>query len=426
RYGRIPLKILFAVATVYVCILSSERYFYFWVQTTIERTDMHVSEIDFPAVTIIPMNYTTDNFSLKSDRFSKAYNLYQSVIWKTPQSHHLREEDFAAFPEFKDLDLRKWGVSASWQLNCRFFFSECKWRQKPMNCCDLFRSGKTFSGYAYVFNSILSDDADKTWPWTVAASGAASGLVVKINRQQGQFTLNTLGVIIHEPDQYLGMSIDYSQEDRIVVPVEPLHFTAETDVRARPLQMRRCYFENEIMGRSRSECIYKCHLKYLVEKCRCVLPMAAIAKDTLVSTDENQTETLSNSELTPCGIKDLVCVYNHKFSFFSMSNIIEESRENVFTTKDCGCFPQCEHTQYHTSTYTERLGSVNSYASEIEIDVYFQEETLFSYRSMLRFTLIDLMVSYGGIAGLIMGVSVLGGVNAFLNRFTCCRLPHPD
>jgi len=74
-----------------------------------------------------------------------------------------------------------------------------------------------------------------------------------------------------------------------------------------------------------------------------------------------------------------------------MSNIIEESRDNVFTTVDCGCFPQCDHTQYHTSTYTERLSTHAAHDEEIEIDVYFQEETLFSYRSMLRFTLIDLM-----------------------------------
>jgi len=54
---------------------------------------------------------------------------------------------------------------------------------------------------------------------------------------------NTYQVIVHEPTQYLGVSIDYSSEDRIVIPVEPLRFTAELDVRARPVNMRRCYFE---------------------------------------------------------------------------------------------------------------------------------------------------------------------------------------
>jgi len=78
-----------------------------------------------------------------------------------------------------------------------------------------------------------------------------------------------------------------------------------------------------------------------------------------------------------------------------MSNIIEESRDNVFSTVDCGCFPQCGHTQYHTSTYTEKMSAHTNLAAEIEIDVYFQEETLFSYRSMLRFTLIDLMGEFG-------------------------------
>ncbi|KAH8271457.1 hypothetical protein KR018_011883 [Drosophila ironensis] len=420
RYARIPLKILFSLATVYVCILSSERYFYFWVQTTIERTDMHVSEIDFPAVTIIPVDFIASNTSEKTERFARAYNLLHSVLWQTRDAAKLAEDNFTQFPEYQNMDTTTWGFSESWQMNCENFFLECTWRHSSVNCCDIFRPTTTFKGYGYVFNSILVDHPDETWPWTVAFSGSYSGLNVKINRKQGPLSINKVGVIVHEPTQYLGMSIDYSSEDRIVVPVEPLRFTAEVDVRARPLQMRRCFFQNEIkaFGQSRSECIYKCHLKYLLEKCHCVLPIAAIGA--------NITEASDSEESHPCNIEDLSCVNKHKLSLFSMSNIIEESRDKKFTTIDCGCFPQCDHTQYHTSTYTERLSTFTSHTSEIEIDVYFQEETLFSYRSMLRFTLIDLMVSYGGIAGLIMGVSVLGGVNAFLDHFACCRLPQPN
>ncbi|XP_017021870.2 pickpocket protein 19 [Drosophila kikkawai] len=420
RYARIPLKIIAALATVYVCVLSSERYFYYWVQTTIERTDMHVSEINFPAVTIIPMNFTSLNRSEQSMRYERAFNLVQSVIWQTPVAARLREENFTEFSDIDDLSVTSWGIYASWQLHCQSFFTECQWRRKPVNCCDIFRPGTTFNGFAFVFNSEILLDRDPTWPWSVAASGSQSGLNVKIRRKQKLYTVNTLGVIIHEPEQYLGMGIDYSSEDRIVVPVEPLSFSAEEDVRARPISMRRCYFETEITSEvSRSTCIYNCHLNYILNKCNCTINFPVHAK----SGQENITET-SDPTLRLCGVPDLSCFNKHKLTLFSMSNIIEESRDNQFTTVDCGCFPQCDHTQYHTSTYTEKMSTLTSHASEIEIDVYFQEETLFSYRSMLRFTLIDLMVSYGGIAGLIMGISVLGGVNAFLDRFACCRLPN--
>ncbi|XP_037731887.1 pickpocket protein 28 [Drosophila subpulchrella] len=422
RYTRVPFKIIAALATVYVSILSSERYFYYWVQTSIERTDMHVSEIDFPAVTIIPINFTSVNISKKSQRFSKAYNLIQSVIWQTPMSARLMEENFTEFSDYDNWNFQTWGILESWQFNCKHFFTECQWRRKPMNCCEIFRPGRTFNGFAFEFNSNLSSGRDETWPWSVAASGAYSGLNVKIKRQYTQFTINTLGVIVHEPTQYLGVSIDYSSEDRIVIPVEPLRFTAEIDVRARPVNMRRCFFENEVilLNQSRSECIYKCHINYIFIKCNCSLELP----EGYTFNNENITDAKGSSGRRICGVKDLYCFNKHKLSLFSMSNIIEESRDNVFTTVDCGCFPQCDHTQYHTSTYTERLSTPTAHDEEIEIDVYFQEETLFSYRSMLRFTLIDLMVSYGGIAGLIMGISVLGFFNNFLDHFACCRLPH--
>nr|XP_016926734.1 pickpocket protein 28 [Drosophila suzukii] len=422
RYTRVPFKIIAALATVYVSILSSERYFYYWVQTSIERTDMHVSEIDFPAVTIIPINFTCVNVSKKSQRFSKAYNLIQSLIWQTPMSARLTEENFTEFSDYDNWNFQTWGILESWQFNCKHFFTECQWRRKAMNCCDIFRPRKTFNGFAFVFNSNLSSGRDETWPWSVAASGAYSGLNVRIRRHYSQFTINTLGVIVHEPTQYLGVSIDYSSEDRIVIPVEPLRFTAELDVRARPVNMRRCYFENEVtlLNQSRSECIYKCHINYIFIKCNCSLELP----EDYTFNNENFTDGKEKSGRRICGVKDLHCFNKHKLSLFSMSNIIEESRDNVFTTVDCGCFPQCDHTQYHTSTYTERLSTHAAHDEEIEIDVYFQEETLFSYRSMLRFTLIDLMVSYGGIAGLIMGISVLGFINNFLDHFACCRLPH--
>ncbi|KAH8313420.1 hypothetical protein KR067_005700, partial [Drosophila pandora] len=422
RYSRLPLIMMLTLSTAYVCILSSERYFYFWVQTSIERTDMHVSEINFPAVTIMPIKLSTIEVSTnesakKFQRITKAYNYLQSVLWNTADSYKLTENNFTEFSELQGLDPYGWGFSNSWQLNCAMFFTECSWRRKPMNCCDLFRTTKTFQGYAYVFNSELALNADKTWPWSVAFSGSLSGLNVKINRKQSLFDLKSVGVIVHEPSQYLGMKIDYSSEDRIVVPVEPLRFTAEIDVKARPLAMRRCYFPDEELV-SRSYCIYLCHMRYLLKKCRCVLPMAAIG--------ENITQVEEKEDSHPCNLEDLACINSHKLSLFSMSNIIEESRDNTFTTVDCGCFPLCDHTQYHTSTYTEKLSTYTSHSSEIEIDVYFQEETLFSYRSMLRFTLIDLMVSYGGIAGLIMGVSVLGIFNNILDRFACCRLSQPN
>lgn len=78
-------------------------------------------------------------------------------------------------------------------------------------------------------------------------------------------------------------------------------------------------------------------------------------------------------------------------SLFSMSNIIEESEDYVFNTTDCKCFPNCDHIQYHASIYTDHVGGQEQNHSYIEVDVFFQEETLFSYRSTLYITFLDLI-----------------------------------
>ncbi|SPP82890.1 blast:Pickpocket protein 19 [Drosophila guanche] len=425
RCARIPLKLILAIVTVYVCILSSERYFYYWVQTTIERTDVHVSEINFPAVTIIPVVVTNLNTSEQAQRLTRVFNMARAVLWQTPDAARLDKHSFDAFPEYAHLNPTMLDIDTvfdSMQYSCKNFFAECTWRRKHINCCSIFRSKSTYRGFAYVFNSLRCEFPDETWPWSVGTSGSLSGLNVKINRNQHMFDINMLGVIVHEPTQVLGHSIVYSTEDRIVIPVEPLRFTAEADVKARPLHMRRCLFESEIgrLGQSRSECISKCHVQYVLARCNCTL----ILPTPLTAKLENITDPTDYKGQTICGVKHLPCFNENKLSLFSMSNIIEESRENIFTTIDCGCFPQCDHTQYHTSTYTERLSSAENIDSVVEIDVYFQEETLFLYCSRLSFTLLDLMVSFGGIAGLIMGISVLGWVNAILDRFTCCRQPN--
>ncbi|XP_015038573.2 uncharacterized protein ppk30 isoform X1 [Drosophila pseudoobscura] len=415
RCARIPLKMVFAIVTVYVCILSSERYFYYWVQTTIERTDVHVSEINFPAVTIIPMSVTNLNASNEAQRHTRVFNMARAVLWQTPDAVQLDKHSFEEFPEYADVDptaLDMDTVYDSFQDACKYFFAECSWRRKPMNCCSLFRSVSTFKGFAYVFNSVRCEFPDETWPWSASASGSLSGLNVKIHRNQNFFNINMLGVIVHEPTQQLGHSIAYSTEDRIVIPVEPLRFTAEADVKARPVQMRRCLFESEIvrLGQSRSECIYKCHVQYILKKCNCTVNLPRPVTTRM----ENITESSYYNGTKLCGVKHLPCFNDNRLSLFSMSNIIEESRDNIFTTVDCGCFPQCDHTQYHSSTYTERLSSVENNNSVIEIDVYFQEETLFSYRSMLRFTLIDLM---GESHSRFDGISSLTRSTPFIHSF---------
>lgn len=205
-----------------------------------------------------------------------------------------------------------------------------------------------------------------------------------------------LEVIVQEPGQYVGSSVTYSTDDRIVVGLQPQHFTADPGARARPVNMRYCYFRDELT-QSFSECIVRCHLSYIAKKCECDHKLIP------------STNPLNEKPLRLCTVADLTCIQQNggnyfigtvtfrfyqrisEVSLFYMGNIIEESKDNVFNTTYCECYPTCDHTQYHAATFTDRLSGSDSRSDHIEVDVYFQEETLFSYRSTLHITMLDLM-----------------------------------
>ncbi|KAM8707132.1 hypothetical protein ACLKA7_011262 [Drosophila subpalustris] len=414
RLSRIPLKLLATVLTIYVCILSSERYFMYWVQTTIERTDVHVSEIAFPAITICPTHLVVSNFNgsnrkhIELNNRNRIFNLMADVQWSSWAGGQLTAEDFK---DFHNLSVSDIGDSLLPDYKCEDLFLQCMWRRRQVDCCSFFRNFD-FGLFCYSFNTMHARNADATWPWSVSDSGFNSGLNVKLNRFVGENRLERVGVIVHEHSQFLGTNVIYSSDDRIVVPLQPIRFTAEAGVKARPVEMRHCYFTDEVMlsGQSRSECIHACHLNYMAKMCKCYFEIPMAVRKRRVQMED---------PIRACSVQDLSCFGKHKVSLFSMSNVIEESSDYVFNTTDCKCYPNCNHIEYHASAYTDNFDGMQ----DVEVDVYFEEETLFSYRSTLYITLLDLMVSYGGIAGLILGTSVIGGITAILDRISCCVQP---
>lgn len=194
------LKIFGFVLTTYICVLSSRRYFLYWVQTTIERTDIHVSEIAFPAITICPtqlalndLNGTTKEAQDDLDRRYKLYNLVQNILWKTDEGDKATPRDFLAFENFSTEPLYDLHKIIHDEFKCEDLFQQCKWRRRDIDCCSIFRRfglGLT----CYSFNSLHANEPDLTWPWSVAGAGFNSGLNVKLRRKVGKIKVESLGV----------------------------------------------------------------------------------------------------------------------------------------------------------------------------------------------------------------------------------------
>lgn len=172
----------------------------YWVQTTIERTDVHVSEIAFPAITICPtqltlndLNQTNKETQEESNRRRKLFNLVQNILWKTPTGDQVTPQDFMQFENFSTTLLYDIDKIHDAEFKCEELFQQCKWRRRVIDCCSIFRR-YGFGVTCFAFNSLHANGYDSTWPWSVASAGFNSGLNVKLHRNVGDVRVESLGV----------------------------------------------------------------------------------------------------------------------------------------------------------------------------------------------------------------------------------------
>jgi len=171
----------------------------YWVQTTIERTDVHISEIAFPAITICPTHLKWENLNgtntkhIELNRLNRLYNLVHAIQWNPRVGDQITEEDFLEFKDYYNQSLADIGDILDHNYKCEELFMQCMWRRREVDCCSFFRRFD-FGISCYTFNSLYAINADPTWPWSVAGSGFNSGLNVKLHRYVGDVRFESIGV----------------------------------------------------------------------------------------------------------------------------------------------------------------------------------------------------------------------------------------
>lgn len=91
-----------------------------------------------------------------------------------------------------------------------------------------------------------------------------------------------------------------------------------------------------------------------------------------------------------------------KSSFFNSS-----SEDGVI----CSCLPACDRILYEVDLNSVMLRSMDQ--ELILIDVHFQYMNMMKYRTDVAFGFLDLLVGFGGVAGLFLGSSLLSLVEIF-------------
>lgn len=110
-----------------------------------------------------------------------------------------------------------------------------------------------------------------------------------------------------------------------------------------------------------------------------------------------------------CNISGLMCMSPHN----DFVNALKPLKKNEFFDENeegmiCDCLPECSRIDYGlviNPIYDEKQVDPNY----VLIDVHYEVPTMMKYRTDVAFSEMDLLVGFGGIVSLFLGVSVLSG-----------------
>ncbi|XP_060864321.1 pickpocket protein 19-like [Metopolophium dirhodum] len=305
----------------------------------------------------------------------------------------------------------------------------CWWKFKQVNCCDIFELQRTEFGLCHSFNSDFSEygrvrvgvtsgligtfwqtESGEFRPRTTDNKGQWSGVRMYISTmspEQVAPNVNakpSIRILMGEPKGApLGsdMVVMAGNFGNINVWGDRIYNTHRTK-RLSPKQ-RNCYFGDESptgMGTNyylRRNCRMACYMFHMVNECGCYLEaMFGLMK--------------KNDSLRPCNAEDLLCLSKNNQHFNNYIPFVQTS----FFTKDkpglkCECMPDCVHQMYipELTIAEQTVSSMENSSSSILIDLHFKQSACILYRSDLILGWLDLLVSFGGCAGLFLGGSLL-------------------
>ncbi|XP_066904739.1 sodium channel protein Nach isoform X1 [Halyomorpha halys] len=280
--------------------------------------------------------------------------------------------------------------------HCEDILFDCYWKGKEFDCCDAFFPAFTEKGFCYSFNSI---HAEKIWPGKENTDEAE----IKINyiyetdtkwtmEFDGNTTDNPYSIYIHSSDELPG--VEMSPQHIWTQTVNKMFFASRTtyttaDARQLTAKQRKCIFEDEVKLKTAEKysywaCMSDCRMRASMDKCNCV-PFFY-----------HQV-----SGFPYCDLEGLMC----------LSKIADELRRSL----NCPCELGCENTVYEVEKLSNSM-------DEEPIEIGFVSWPMIRYKREVLFGWVDLLVAFGGIAGLFLGFSLLSGVEIiyyFTMRAAC-------
>ncbi|XP_018794741.1 PREDICTED: pickpocket protein 19-like [Bactrocera latifrons] len=411
------------LGAIYVSHLLSDRFSEGRLETVVDSTRYPIYHISFPVVAICNMNQLNwerleeaKRRYLEPDTTPENQELFERVIGSFDGIHFAGFESFLKFQNIS-LDALNYVnftevmIFMTWR--CEELLSECIWNHFPMNCCDIFSLRRSKNGLCWAFNTLETDEGrqrqkvDPLWPWHTGAAGPGSGLMVRVDvNAEKQYPRSTnekgVKVMIVEPNVWHMDPMNIPENTHTMIEVEPVVYFYDNNTRGLGSKLRECIFDDEEGARNVrtlqgyvymiENCQSECHQQYLVKFCNCTMDLL-----------------FPPGPYPTCRAKDLVCLAQNNEHFLYSHRAEEELYvHNYHEGMVCECFRNCYSLNYVSDARPSFLPpEMHDNHSYIFLDVHFRFETMMVYRTSLIFGWVDLMVAFGGIAGLFLGCSLI-------------------
>ncbi|KAF6216174.1 hypothetical protein GE061_000514 [Apolygus lucorum] len=359
-------------------------------------TDFHSWDVPFPGVTICPSSpalttrietYITKKWGQgipesKIEYYSKFINLIANFSY-------VNLKEIVQYKTDKNLpqkDFRQLLYEVA--VRCEDFLSDCvfKMERDGGKCCVFFSPTFTEKGYCYSFNSLYSENQ---WPWKTDEKEGKIRYIyetdvtwsLELVARIAEINSEEMSVYIHSPNELPGMEMApqhlwNNQIDKIFFAARTTYTTEAA--KQLTIKQRKCVFKDEVKLPTASEysywaCMSNCRMMLAMEKCSCVPFFHHAVKG-----------------FPYCSLDGLVC----------LAAFADDFIQGV----GCSCELGCDNTVYEVEKFND--GEQQNYT----LEVGFVSWPMIRYKREVLFGWVDLLVAFGGIAGLFLGFSLLSGV----------------
>ncbi|XP_011181249.3 pickpocket protein 19-like [Zeugodacus cucurbitae] len=427
---------------IFVIQMLAARYNKQQFKTVVNATNYPIYRIVFPEVYICNENRLNwarfasakENFlrpehhNTQLERlFAEALSLYDTLFFgnfdifrSLSNRTKLHELDYVNFTNVAQF--------MSWR--CDELLTDCVWRHRPMNCCDIFIARRSTHGFCMSFNTLetvsgqLRAPLDDKWPWRASQNGPGNGLNVRVlinEKLHSPLATNRKGVtfMLMEPGVWWSYPNQVQLSDKVFVRLNAQLSFYDKTTRRISSSVRECVFDHErnsidfktlINHKYMFEnCQAECQQEHTMRFCNCTLDMF-----------------FPPSQYPSCKLSDMPCLARNNMRLRSF----EQSGEKDYMAPTlqelgmvCECFLNCLSLAYLIDIRSFNLPDVIQKPNDsfIEFDFYFMRDSIVVFRTTVIYTWADLLVNFGNATALFLGCSVISAVELFY--YFCIYLP---